>query len=134
VTVTEMAASQAEAYGDGAALLENEDRLRDEDGLICLVFGKEDVRVLVPTTLRSKVLKMVHGNRLCGHWGILHTAARVRGRYYWPGWASDVRKAVSECLACELRRLKRPGSSTNGAVSSESAISDGGNGCARNVA
>jgi hypothetical protein len=33
----------------------------------------------------------------------------VRGRYYWPGWASDVRKAVSECLACELGRLRRPG-------------------------
>jgi hypothetical protein len=39
VTVAEMAAAQAEAYGDGAALLENEDRLRDEDGLICQVFG-----------------------------------------------------------------------------------------------
>jgi Integrase zinc binding domain len=85
VTVAEMAAAQAEAYGDGAALLENEDRLRDEDGLICHVFGKGDVRVLVPPTLRSKVLNLVHGNRLCGHGGLLRTAARVRGRYYWPG-------------------------------------------------
>jgi hypothetical protein len=67
VTVAEMAAAQAEAYGDGAALLENENRLRDEDGLICQVFGKGDVRVLVPPTLRSKVLKLVHGNRLGGH-------------------------------------------------------------------
>jgi hypothetical protein len=41
VKVAEMAAAQAEAYGDGAALLENEDRLRDEDGLICQVFGKD---------------------------------------------------------------------------------------------
>jgi RNase H-like domain found in reverse transcriptase/Integrase zinc binding domain len=109
VKVAEMAAAQAEAYGDGAALLKKEDRLRDQNGLICQVFGKGDVRVLVPPTLRSKVLKMVHGSRLGGHWGILRTAARVRGRYYWPGWASDVRKTVSECLACELGRLKRPG-------------------------
>jgi Integrase zinc binding domain/RNase H-like domain found in reverse transcriptase len=100
---------QAEAYGDGAALLENEDRLRDEDGLICQVFGKKDVRVLVPPTLRNKVLKLVLGKRLGGHWGMLRTAARVRGRYFWPGWVSDVRKAVSECLACELGRMRRPG-------------------------
>jgi hypothetical protein len=103
-----MAAAQAEAHGDGTALLENEDRLRDEYGLNFQVFGKRYVRVLVPPTLWSKVLKLLHGNRLGGHWGILRTAARVRGRYYWPGWASDVRKAVSECLACELGRLWRP--------------------------
>jgi hypothetical protein len=107
-----MAAAKAEAYGDGAALLENEDRFWEKDGSTCQVFGKIDVRVLVPPTLRSKVLKLVHENRLGGHWGILRMAARVRGRYYWPGWASDVRKAVSECLKClkcELGRLRRPG-------------------------
>jgi Integrase zinc binding domain len=109
VTVAEMAAAQVEAYGGGAVLFRNEDRLRDEDGLICQVFGKGDVRVLVPPALRSKVLKLVHGNKLGGHWGILRTAAMVRCRYYWPGWASDVRKAVLECLACDLGRLRRPG-------------------------
>jgi RNase H-like domain found in reverse transcriptase/Integrase zinc binding domain len=87
VTVAAMAAAQAEAYGDGAALMRNEDRLRDEDGLICQVFGKGDVRMLVLPALRSKVLNLVHGNWLSGHWGILRTAARVRCRYYWPGWA-----------------------------------------------
>jgi hypothetical protein len=112
VTVAEMAAAQVEAYGGGAVLFRNEDRLRDEDGLICQVFGKGDVRVLVPPALRSKVLKLVHGNKLGGHWGILRTAAMVRCRYYWPGWASDVRKAVLECLACDLGRLRRPGGQT----------------------
>jgi transposase InsO family protein len=109
VTVAEMAAAQAETYGDGGALMRNEHRLRDEDGLICQVFGKGDVRLLVQPSLRSNVLKLVHGNRLGGHWGIIRAAARVRGRYYWPEWASDVRKAVSECLACDLGRLRRPG-------------------------
>jgi hypothetical protein len=80
VTVAEMAAAQAVPYEDGAALLRNEDRLRDEDGF-----------------------------RLGGHWTILRAAARVRGRYYWPRLASDVRKAVSECLPCELGRLRWPG-------------------------
>jgi Integrase zinc binding domain len=80
VTVAGMAAAQAEAYGDGAALLRNEDRLRDEDDLICQVFEKGDVRVLLPPALRSKVLNLVHENWLGGHWGILRTAARVRSR------------------------------------------------------
>jgi Integrase zinc binding domain len=109
VTVAEMAAAQAVPYEDGAALLRNEDRLRDKDGYICQVFGKKDVRMLVPPALRSKVLKLVHENRLGGHWTILRAAARVRGRYYWPRLASDVRKAVSECLPCELGRLRWPG-------------------------
>jgi transposase InsO family protein len=108
VMVAEMAAAQVEAYGDGVALLRNEDHPRDENGFITQVFGKGYVRVLVPSALRSKVLKLVHGNRLGGHWGILRTAARVRCRYYWPGWASDVRKTVSECLDCKLGQLRRP--------------------------
>jgi transposase InsO family protein len=87
VTVAEMAAAEAEAYGNGATLVRNENRLRVEDGLICQVFGKEYVRVLVPLALRSKVLKLVHGNKLGGHWRILRTAAMVCGRYCWPGWA-----------------------------------------------
>jgi hypothetical protein len=66
-TVAGMAAAQAEAYGDGATLLRNKNRLCDEDGLICQVFGKGDVRVLVPPALWSKVLKLVHGNMLGGH-------------------------------------------------------------------
>jgi hypothetical protein len=107
VTVAEMAAASVEAYWDGAALFRNEDRLRDEDGLICKVFRKGDVWVLVPPALRSKVLKLEHENRLGGHWGILRTTARVRCRYYWPGWASNVRKAVSECFSCELGRVMR---------------------------
>jgi hypothetical protein len=104
-----MAAAQVEAYEDGAALLRNEDSPRDEDDLICQVFGKGDVRVLMSPALRSKMLKLVHESRLGGHWGILSTVARVHCRYYWPGWASDVRKAVSECLAFELRQLRRAG-------------------------
>jgi RNase H-like domain found in reverse transcriptase len=35
MAVAKMAAAQAEARGDGAELLKNEDRLRDEDGLTC---------------------------------------------------------------------------------------------------
>jgi hypothetical protein len=43
VAVAKMAAAQLEAWGNGAALLKTEDRLRDEDCSICQVFGKNDV-------------------------------------------------------------------------------------------
>jgi transposase InsO family protein len=109
LTVEELLAAQAEAYGDGNALLKDEDCIRDGEGLLCKVFGKQDVRVLVPQALRDKVLKLMHGNRVGGHWCVLRTAARLRSRYYWPGCSSDVREAVSRCLDCKLGRLEKPG-------------------------
>jgi hypothetical protein len=51
VAVAKMAAAQAEAFGDGAALLKNEDPLRDEDGLICQVFRKNDDLMLMTMKL-----------------------------------------------------------------------------------
>jgi Integrase zinc binding domain/Integrase core domain len=82
--------------------------VRNEDGIWCRVFGSNDVRVLVPPKLREQVLNMVHGSKIRGHWGVLKTAAMVRSKYYWEGWASDVQRAVARCLACEVVRLKKP--------------------------
>jgi transposase InsO family protein len=76
---------------------------------LCKVFGKQDVRVLIPQALRDKVLRLMHGNRAGGHWCALRTAARLRSRYYWPGCSSDVGEAVSGCLDCKLGRLENPG-------------------------
>jgi hypothetical protein len=59
------------------------------------------VRVIVPTELREKVLQKVHGSKARGHWGVLRTAAMVRSKYYWKGWAADVVSAVAKCMACE---------------------------------
>jgi Integrase zinc binding domain len=44
------------------------------------VFGENDVRVIVPTELREKVLHKVHGSRARGHWGVIRTAAMVRSK------------------------------------------------------
>jgi RNase H-like domain found in reverse transcriptase len=40
LSVEEMLAAQAEAYGDVSALLKDEDCIRDEERLLCKVFGK----------------------------------------------------------------------------------------------
>jgi Integrase zinc binding domain len=75
----------------------------------CRVFGENDLRVIVPTELREKVLQKVHGSKARGHWGVMRTAAMVRTKYYWKGWAADVESAVAKCMACEMEWLKKPG-------------------------
>jgi hypothetical protein len=70
VAVAKMAAAQAEARGDGAALIKNEDRLRDEEGLICQVLGKNDVQMLV-----TMKLARLCRDESCGS----HGSARPRG-------------------------------------------------------
>jgi hypothetical protein len=39
-----------------------------EDGLMYRVFTEMDFRIVVPKTLRSAVLKLVHGRKMVGHW------------------------------------------------------------------
>jgi hypothetical protein len=105
----EVRAAQERQYGADGAGIEGEDCLKDEDGVWCQVFGENDVRVIVPTELREKVLQKVHGSKARGHWGVLRTAAMVRTKYYWKGWAADVESAVAKCMPCEMVRLKKPG-------------------------
>jgi Integrase zinc binding domain len=71
------------------------------------VFGEKDVRVMVPPELREKVLQKVHGSKARGHWGTLRTAAMLRAKYYWKGWAADVKSALAKCMACEIVRLEK---------------------------
>jgi hypothetical protein len=40
-----------------------------EDGLLYRVFTETDIRIVVPKTLLSAVLKLVHGSSMMGHWG-----------------------------------------------------------------
>jgi hypothetical protein len=84
------AVRQDESRAEGGTRREeHESESREEDVVTVaeMAAAKGYVRVLVPPALRSKVLKLVHGNKLGGHWRILRTAAMVCGRYCWPGWA-----------------------------------------------
>jgi Integrase zinc binding domain len=78
-----------------------------EDGLLYRVFTKTDIRIVVSKTLRSAVLKLVHGSRTLGHWGVLRTAARLRKRFWWAGWYAAVEKQGEDCLTCRLGMMKR---------------------------
>jgi hypothetical protein len=78
-----------------------------EDDLLYRVFTKTDIRIVVPKTLRSAVLKLVHGSRMVGPWRVLRTAARLRKRFWWARWYAAVEKQVADCLACRLGKMTR---------------------------
>jgi RNase H-like domain found in reverse transcriptase/Integrase zinc binding domain len=77
------------------------------DGLLYRVFTETDIRIVMPKTLRSAMLKLVHVSRMVGHWWVLRTAARLRKRFWWGGWYAAAEKQVADCLACRLSKVKR---------------------------
>ena len=68
-----------------------------EDGLVIL----ED-RVVVPVSLRARVLKSLH----TAHLGIEKTKARARQTVYWPGLSNDIVQVITECRTCERHSSK----------------------------
>lgn len=67
--------------------------------------GEREVKQLVvPSKLRRKVLKSLHDGM--GHPGRDRTMDLVRCRFYWPGWAEEVRRKVSQCRNCVCRKAK----------------------------
>lgn len=46
--------------------------------------GRTGEQLVVPTSLRSMVLKLGHSTPLAGHLGQQKTLARVSNRFYWP--------------------------------------------------
>ena len=61
----------------------------------CLMMAN---RVVVPPTLRAKVLKLLHE----GHPGINRMKARARNYVYWPRIDADIQSVVQKCNDCQL--------------------------------
>lgn len=67
----------------------------------CLFYGK---RIIVPYTLRNKVLKLLH----ISHTGITKTKRLARDNVWWPGIDKEVEKMISTCNHCTLDKLNKP--------------------------
>ena len=64
--------------------------------------GSLDVRqVMVPLSLREKVMKLAHDSVASGHFGVRRTLSRVTSNFYWPGVARDVRRYCRSCNICQ---------------------------------
>ena len=75
------------------------DQLQVHGGTLCRVFESQDgsrsvVQQVNPEVLREEVLKDLHAGTMGGHLGIEKTLARLRERFYWPGYHSEPRNGA----------------------------------------
>lgn len=61
-------------------------------------------RVIVPTSLQSEVLNLLHAP----HAGIVQTKAYARGYVWWPGMDQQIEHRVLECEQCQSVRNNPP--------------------------
>ena len=65
-------------------------------------------RLVVPTALRSDILRELHEGTLSGHLGTEKTVGKLKERFYWPGHYNDVREWCQKCAACAARKMPTP--------------------------
>ena len=73
----------------------NKDQMVEEQG--CLLWGS---RVLVPRSLQSAVLRMLHAT----HCGMVRTKALARSLVWWPKMDKAIEDMVGRCVNCQTHR------------------------------
>ena len=63
-------------------------------------------QVVLPDSLRPRVLQLAHHAKLAGHPGQTRMYYNVRRTYYWPHMAADIFATVRNCTTCAKNRLK----------------------------
>ena len=63
-------------------------------------------QLIVPTTLRSKVLKLAHEAMFGAHLGIKKTSDKIMQCFYWPGLQNDVSRYCNSCDICQRTMQK----------------------------
>ena len=77
-------------------------RLRNRvDGL-----GECSKQIMVPKTLRRKVMEVAHDSIFGGHLGIKKTKDRIQTNFYWPGMQGDVTSFCRSCDVCQKTTAK----------------------------
>jgi len=73
--------------------------------------GKHDgegiIQLVVPESLREKVVSLADDTLLSGHRGYTKTLNRVSQEFYWPGINNFVLRYVSSCGLCQKVLLGR---------------------------
>ena len=57
----------------------------------------KEARLLIPSTLRRKVLEQIHD----GHLGIEKCMLKARDSVFWPGISKDIHETVGKCGICQ---------------------------------
>jgi hypothetical protein len=61
-------------------------------------------RVVVPLSLRLRVIERFHDHKLAGHLGIAKTTGRIAARYTWPKMRADIANYINSCIVCVKRK------------------------------
>ncbi len=103
--------------------VKSDDEAREamREGDVCFVINNEKLyrvsadteQLVVPKTLRAKVLHLGHSIPWSGHLGREKTEKRILQRFYWPGFSKDIAEYSRSCPECQLsarskRGLKAP--------------------------
>lgn len=96
VVPVEMVRSNAQCYFLLDGLLVRKWVLHNDLGL-----GEPIFQVVVPTSLRDKVLHTSHGD-VAGHLGVRKTYDRILQYFFWPRLKRDVAQFIKTCHTCQL--------------------------------
>lgn len=66
--------------------------------------GCQPTQLVVPAGVVPCVLYWLHNTKTGGHLGVQKVHAKVRDRFFWPGWQGDVRRWCRECMECASRK------------------------------
>ena len=96
----------------GEQLWRVRENLELRDGLLIRWFklkaGLQAIeQIVLPKCLRQLVLEFLHDSDFAGHFGEQRTLARVKLRYYWPGYVEDVKEWCRTCHTCQKRKSPR---------------------------
>ena len=75
------------------------------DGTLCRT-AAEFVQVVIPQSLRDRVLGLSHYAKLAGHPGGRKLYRTLRRHFYWPKTALDCYAVAKNCAACARERVK----------------------------
>ena len=94
-------------HSDDEALkpyLQRKEALSTMDG--CVQWG---ARVIIPPTLRSKVLVLLHN----GHLGMARMKSLARSYVWWPNLDADIEAMVRKCVHCQLHSKSPPSTASH---------------------
>ena len=80
----------------------------DDYGVLCRQHPREPglEQIVLPSSLRHRVLRLAHHHPLAGHPGHTRLQKRLRRTYYWPQMAADAAMTVRECVPCSKNRIR----------------------------
>ena len=61
-------------------------------------------KLVVPTSMRQKVMASCHDEPTKGHTGIYRTTELVKQRYWWKGMGKDIENYVKSCPVCQVMK------------------------------